>query len=116
MKAHRVERLAEQIRIELEELIGQEVRDPRVGLVTVSRVEVTPDGRNAHVFVSVIGDENDEQQSLRGIRHALPFLRRSLAESLSLHHVPELHVELDRATQAQQRVEELLRRVKRSSD
>ena len=114
MRPHRIERLAEQIRIELGELISQEVRDPRVGLVNVNRVEVSPDGRHAHVFVTVMGtDEQEERESLRGIRHAMPFLRHSLAEALSLHHVPELYFAPDRATQGTERVEELLRRIKK---
>ena len=115
MRSHRTERLAEQIRIELGELIGQEVRDPRVGLVTVTRVELSPDGRHAFVYVSIMGGEEEERDSLKGVRHAAPFLRHSLAEALSLHHTPELHFELDRATTAQERVEELLKRVKKKN-
>jgi len=116
MRMHRAERLAEQIRIELGELISQEIRDPRVGLATVNRVEISPDGRTAYVFITVIGGEEEEKRSLRGIRHALPYLRHCLAEALSLHHVPELFVDLDRATEAQERVEELLKRVKKRSE
>lgn len=98
------------------ELIGQEIRDPRVGLVTVSRVEVSPDGRHAFIYITVMGEEKEERDSLKAIRHAGPFLRHSLAESLELHHVPELHFDLDRATSAQQRVEELLKRVKKREE
>jgi len=116
VRSHRTERLAEQIRIELSELIGQEVRDPRVGLVNVNRVELSPDGRHAFVFLTVLGSEDEERQSLKGIRHAGPFLRHSLAEALSLHHMPELHFEPDRASSAQERVEELLRRVKKKDE
>ena len=116
MRLHRAERLAEQIRIELGEIIAQEIRDPRVGLATVNRVEISPYGRNAYVFITVIGGEEEEKRSLRGIRHALPYLRHCLAEALSLHHVPELFVDLDRATEAQERVEELLKRVKKRNE
>ena len=116
MKPHRTERLAEQIRIELGELIGQEVRDPRVGLVNVNRVEMSPDGRHAFVYVSVMGSDEEVHDSMKGIRHAAPFLRHSLAEALSLHHVPELHFDVDRAGGAQDRVEELLKRVKKRDE
>lgn len=114
MRAHRAERLAEQIRTELDLLISQEVRDPRVGLATVGAVRLAPDLRQARVYVSVVGTPEEEQESLRGLRAAGPFLRRALARALALRFTPELTFELDHTDQQAERVEELLKRARKS--
>ncbi len=115
MASHRTERLAEQIRTELGLLISEEVRDPRVGLAAVTAVKLTPDLRHARVFVTVTGTPGQEQETLRGLRSAGAFLRRELANTLSLRFTPELTFELDRTDQQAERVEELLKQVKKNS-
>ncbi len=112
MRLHRAERLAEAIREELGRLIASEVRDPRVGLATVTAVKLSPDLRHARVYVSVIGEKKEEEASLRGLHAAARFLRRELARASFLRRVPELTFELDHTEQQADRVEELLRRVK----
>lgn len=112
-KTHHAERLAETMRLELSILIEGEVRDPRVGFANVTEVRLTPDGRNARVFVSVQGGEEQEKQTMQGLVAATSFLRRSLAESLSLRRVPELSFELDQSGQTGGRVDELLSRIKK---
>ena len=95
-------------------MIASEVRDPRVGFSTVTGVKLTPDLRQARVYVGVIGTPEVEEQSLQGLRAAARFLRRGLARALSLRYTPDLSFELDRTYQQAQRVEELLRRIKKS--
>jgi ribosome-binding factor A len=111
---HRSERLAEQIRIELAEIIEGELRDPRVGLATVTEVKLTEDLRNARVFVSVMGTEEEAQATMRGLQAAAGFVRHRLAEDLELRHVPEIHFVLDQSERSSTRVEELLQRLHRT--
>ena len=112
MRSHRSERAAEQLRLELARLIESEVRDPRVGFATVTEVRLAPDMRSARVFVSVLGDEEQERSTMKGLVAASNFLRHELSEALSLRHTPELAFEIDKSEQTSERVEELLKRIK----
>ena len=88
-KPQRVNRIADQIQRDLGELIPREVRDPRVGLVTVSGVELTPDYAHAKVFFTVIGSEPDVAS--QGLNAAAGLLHRLLFKRLRIHTVPRLH-------------------------
>jgi ribosome-binding factor A len=93
---HRTERLADLIRQELGELIEYEIKDPRVGLVTVAGVEVAENLRRVRVMVRVPGDESEQQASLRRLAAAQGFLRYQLAQRLSLRRTPEISLHLDK--------------------
>ena len=88
-------RVGEQIRRELAELIRNEVKDPRVGMVTISDVEVTKDLAHAKVFFSVLGSESDVAASAEGLHRAAGFLRRELGKVMRLRVVPELRFVYD---------------------
>lgn len=89
-------KVADQIQRDLAELI-REVKDPRVGMVTISAVEVTPDYAHAKVFFSVLaGDAAESQEALN---HAAGFLRNGLFKRLHIHTVPTLHFVFDRTTE-----------------
>lgn len=98
---------------ELAELIGFEMEDPRLRAVTVSDVEVSPDGRHARVKVAPEGDEVEKNGAMAALDHARHFLRRQLAARLNLRKVPELHFELDRWVDADTRIDVLLKRAKK---
>jgi len=87
-------RIADQIQRDLAELIAREVKDPRVGLVTLQAVEVTPDYAHAKVFFSVMS--GDPEQSAEGLNQAAGFLRNALFKRLHIHTVPTLHFVFDR--------------------
>ncbi|MGE0702012.1 MAG: 30S ribosome-binding factor RbfA, partial [Hyphomicrobiaceae bacterium] len=93
----RQERVNELIRQELSELIAREVKDPRVGhgLVSITEVQVSPDLRNATVYVSHLGEPAERDDVLRGLDKASHFLHGALLHRLSLRHVPELHFRFD---------------------
>lgn len=93
----RTRRVGEQIQRELAELIQREVKDPRVGLVTVSGVEVSRDFEHAKVFVSRLGGEEDMGEALRALARASGFLRRELGRRMKLRTVPELRFIHDRS-------------------
>ncbi len=116
-REHHRERLTEAIREEIGAILEGELADPRIGLVTVSEVKLSPDGKNAHVFVAALDEkENEGEQTLKGLQSARNYIRRELTQRLALRHAPELHFLLDRSEQYQERIDELLRRSKRKKN
>jgi ribosome-binding factor A len=111
LQDRRTARIAEAIREELSQMLNFEVKDPRLGAAAVADVRVTPDGREAHIQVILYGDE---KEGIAALEHARGHLRHELAGRLNLRHVPELFFATDTGTAATARVEELLKRVKRS--
>ena len=111
--SRRTERLGEEVREEVAQLIAGELKDPRIGFVTVTRVEVTPDLRTARVYVGVLGTEKQKQASLAGLRQAAGFLRRALGQSLRLRYTPELVFTYDEGLEASDRVAQLLAEISR---
>lgn len=106
----RPERLGEQIREEISALLVGGLRDPRIGFATITGVRVTPDLRQAWVYVSVLGTAEEQEQSLEGFRAAKSFIRRELAHRLSIRRVPDLAFELDRSAERAARIDELIRK------
>lgn len=113
MDPHRTERVSESIREELEELIGYEMSDPRVGPATVSEVLVSPDFRRAHVRLMLSGAPEEQATTLDAINHAKQFLRHQLAERLQLFHTPDLHFEAALPAELGAKVPQILKRIKR---
>ena len=110
--SHRAERVADVIRRELGLLLERDVKDPRVGFVTITRVDLTRDLRNARVAVTILGDAEQRKKSLAGLAAAHGFLRRELAHRLELRHTPEIEFYLDASLESEQRIEELLQQIK----
>lgn len=99
MKSQRLARIDHEIQRILGTLITQELKDPRLGFVTVTRVEVGDDLRTCKVFVSVIGDRHQARQSLEALQSAAGFLRGELGHRIDLRHTPELTFIEDRSTE-----------------
>jgi len=110
--SHRPERLAELVRELIAGFLTDRVRDPRIGFVTVTGVEVTPDLGHARVRVSVMGTPEERARTLEGLESAAGFLRARLSGDLRLRTSPELHFELDRGQEHAQRIEQLLRELR----
>lgn len=105
----RTDRINEQLRQEIALLIRDEVKDPRVGLITVTAVETSPELDHARVFVTVLGAEDEQQEALDGLRSAAAFVRAQLGRRLHMRRIPELHFQLDRVVEEAARIERLLR-------
>lgn len=88
-------RIADQIQRELSELIRLEIKDPRVGLVTITDVEVTADNEHAKVFFTLLGEPAQQDAGTRALEHAAGFLRSMLARRIKLRTVPQLHFQYD---------------------
>lgn len=117
MQGRRIDRIEEQLRIELSEIIEREIQDPRIGLTTVTAVKVSPDLRHAHVYVTVLGDATQRKKALEGLRSAASFVRRSLSKRL--HHmrrIPEVSFDYDEVVEKGIRIEELLNQIKHEEE
>lgn len=114
--SRRMPRLNEQLKREITEIVRFEVNDPRVGFVTITGVEATPDLMEAKVHVSIMGEEEEEEESLEGLRAAAPFIRTALAQRLSIRRIPELVFQPDRSLAHAQRIERLLSEVSPPAD
>lgn len=114
MSSHqRAARVADEMREILAQLIRDEVKDPRVGFVSIVKVEVSGDLRHAKIFVSVLGDEQQKKGSLKGLTSAAGFLRSEVARALQLRYTPELHFVLDESIERGQKIAQLLVEVQR---
>ena len=113
MDPHRHERVAERLREELEELIGYELSDPRVGSATVTEVLVSPDFRHAHVRLLLVGTIEEQNATLAVLDHAKYFLRHQLTERLQLFRTPELHFEAALPVAFGVKVPQILKRIRR---
>lgn len=92
-------RVADQVQRDLAELIAYELKDPRVGMITITEVQVTPDYAHAKVFFTTLNDDPDTvQNTLAGLRKASGFLRGQLGRRLTIHTIPELHFFHDTST------------------
>ena len=114
--SHRPERVAELIRQTVAAFLTGNVRDPRIGFVTVTGVEVTPDLSHASVSVSVMGTAEERDKSLEGLASAARFLRAQLSRELTLRTSPELHFRLDRGLEHSQRIDQVLQQLKQRGD
>jgi ribosome-binding factor A len=108
---HRPERIAETLREEIAQIVGYELEDPRLAIVTVTEVRVADDLRDATVYVTVAGDEREHQLALRALRHAAPYVRRQLGFALDLRHTPALHFVRDTLEEEAERVDALLEEI-----
>jgi ribosome-binding factor A len=106
--SHRVERVAEQIREEVSQILATEVADPGIGLVTVTRVRVTADLSLSRVYWTLLGEAADRARTEKSLRRAAPYVRHLLSSRLALRRVPEVQFLFDQAVAAQDRVERIL--------
>ncbi len=105
---HRPERVAALVQETLAETLSSQVKDPRVGFVTVTGVSVSTDCVHAHVRVSVLGDDDEKARAMEGLASAKGYLRTQLAQRLTLRVAPELHFILDRGLEHAQHIDRLL--------
>ena len=113
---HRHLRVGEEIAHELNAMLVGELKDPRLeGNVCVSEVRVQPDMKHARVFISVKGTNKEQTDAIKALEHASGFIRRELVERLQLRRVPELHFILDLSQEHMERIERLLKEMKKNN-
>jgi len=109
--SQRTDRLDSQIRQELMQLLQREMKDPRIGFATITRVETARDLGSAKVWVSVLGTADEQQAALKALTDAAPWLRRQLGSRLTIRHVPQLVIRHDDSIEAGDRVLRLLNEI-----
>jgi ribosome-binding factor A len=104
----RSSRVGEQMKKELSEIIGRKLKDPRIGFVTVTDVAVTGDLQQATVYISVLGDEKQREDTLKGLEKAKGFMRSEIGQRIRLRKTPELFFEFDESIDYGNRIETLI--------
>lgn len=112
----RPERLAETLRAEITEIVGYELEDPRLEAVTVTDVRVSPDLRDAKVFVVVQGDEKEIRAAMNALRNAENYVRGQVALNLNINHAPHIHFARDTVEEKAGRIEEILEELKQTDN
>jgi ribosome-binding factor A len=107
--SRRTDRVAEAIQALVADLLVRAIKDPRIGLVTITGVGVSPHLRHARVFFSCLGDDDQRVRSLRGLRSAAGFVRSQIARQLNLRVAPEIVIEFDPSLEQAERLSRLLK-------
>lgn len=110
---HRVNRVGEQMKKEIGDIISRKIKDPRVGFVTVTDVEVTGDLQQAKVYISVLGDEQQREDTLKGLAKAKGFIRTEIGQRIRLRKTPELIFEFDETMAYGNRINSLIHELRR---
>lgn len=109
MSGRRQEKVADLLRDEVSEIIQREMSDPRLGFVSITRVELSPDLKYARMFISVMGTEEERANSLVALNNASGFIRRQLAPRLRMRVIPDVSFRLDRSMEHAENVARILR-------
>src|SRR5215510_9887412 len=112
----RTERIAETLREEIAQIVGYELEDPRLTMVTITEVRVAEDLRDASVYVTVEGDEREHEIALWALQHAAPYVRKQLGFLLNLRHTLVLHFVRDTVEEQARRVDTLLEEIEGMKD
>lgn len=111
MSKHRANRLAETLKEEISQIIREELKDPRIGFVTVTNVEVADDLGHAKVYISVLGSPEEGKDALKALNHAAGFMRGEIGKRIRLRHVPEIVFRYDQSIEHGAHILKLLRDV-----
>lgn len=112
MTTRRQRKIADLLHEEISGLIQHQTQDPRLGFVTVTGVDITPDLGRARIYVTVFGDEAETKATLAGLASAAGYFRHQLGQSLSLRRIPDLIFELDKSLEYGLHIDNLLEQIK----
>lgn len=116
MVKQRAQRLGELIKQEISDILLKDVNDPRIGFVSVTDVEVSGDLRHANVYVSVYGEEEERDKSMKGLKKATRYIRKLLGERITVYHTPEILFRYDNSIEYGAHISKLLDEVKKQED
>jgi len=113
---HRHERIGEEIAHEINAMLAGELKDPRLEIsVIVNEVRIAPDGRHARVFIGARGTEAEQRGAIKALEHAVGYIRHEILERLQLRRVPDLHFTLDNSQEYTERIDQLLKEMKKDA-
>lgn len=111
MSRPRVKRVEAALKQEVSRIIHDDLKDPRVGFVTVTNVEVTADLRSAKIYYSILGSEKNKQDTLVGLKQATGYIRKLIGERLKLRYTPEIAFYIDKTSEYVQHIQEIIDRI-----
>ncbi|MBO8176573.1 30S ribosome-binding factor RbfA [Aeribacillus pallidus] len=112
----RANRVAEQMKKELSDILGRKIKDPRIGFVTVTDVRLTGDLQQAKVYITVLGDDQQKENTLKGLAKAKGFIRSEIGQRIRLRKTPEIIFEFDESIDYGNRIETLLKEIQKESE
>lgn len=107
----RVAKIQEQIKEEVSSIILRDLKDPRIGFITVTKVDVSSDLRNAKIYVSIFGSKEQFKDTWEGLQHCAGYIRRELAGRMTVRYVPEISFSLDTTMQYSAHIQELINEI-----
>ncbi len=110
----RSERVSRLLKEEVSRIIRQEIKDPRVGFVTVTGVDVSADLRHANIFISIYGDDESVEKSMEGLNKSASFIRREIGERIKLRYVPAIHFKYDESIERASRIFKSINEIKKN--
>ncbi len=105
----RADRLGDLIQREISDILQRRIKDPRIGFCTILRVDVSRDLRHAKVFVSIMGTQDQQKDTLAGLKSATGFIRREIGRRIMLRHTPEIVFRIDRSVDHSIRIAQLIK-------
>ena len=108
----RTDRVRKQLQKELSKILQEDLNDPRIGFVTITRIDLTGDLRYAKVYFSILGDSTNQEETVKGIKSAKGYIRRLIGGRLNLRYVPELSFKLDKSIEYSAYLEKTFERIK----
>lgn len=112
----RVEKLQELIKQEISKMLLKEIKDPRIGFVTVTEVEMASDLHEAKIFVSIMGTEEKIKESLKGLRSALGFIRKEIGKRIRMRYIPTFSFELDTSLNYSEHIQKILLEINKTEN
>ncbi|MCM8790868.1 MAG: 30S ribosome-binding factor RbfA [Candidatus Omnitrophica bacterium] len=113
MSTQRPERVREAIRQEVSKIVHDEIKDPRLGFITITGVELTKDLRYARIYFSVLGEEKDKQLALKGLKSAKGYIKSLLGDRIKIKFMPEIEFKIDKTLERTQRVYDILDKIRK---
>lgn len=111
MNKRRMEKMAEEIRREVSQILAEEIKDPRLSLVSVTRVEVSNDLGSARIYVSVLGDEAKQADAQQALERARGFIRTEISSRIRLRHAPDISFRVDHSIEHGIRIADMLNKI-----
>jgi len=116
MSKQRVKRVEAALKNEISRIIHDELKDPRIGFVTVTRVEITADLRSAKIYFSILGNEKNRKDTLIGLKQATGYIRKLIGERLKLRYTPEIAFYLDKTSEYVQHIQEIIDKIHKKDE
>ena len=113
MSSQRPGRVQEAIRQEVSLIIQNEIKDPRIGFITVTKVELTPDLRYARIYFSVLGEDKDKHLALKGLDNAKGYIKGVLSDKIKLRYMPDIEFKIDESLEHTKHIYDILENLKK---